>query len=127
MSIDYLELAWTVLRRLTNDISARTLYLRFDEHTGNIAKDSSGYDYDADYNGTQTNLKWTKSSVKMTDDFFHIPAAPFNFSGDFSFSVWVKSLQTEFTILSCRRHDGVALEITNKRVTVNGVSYNYSS
>lgn len=122
-----LKIVTDVIRNLKYLVTSLRLMLKFNDEVGFVARDGSGFGYDAKYVGVRNeNQLWTGDSVILDGDYFTIPAAPFNFVGDFTLACWVKTDSPDFTIFSGARNGQVALEVTNKRVTIDGVSYTYA-
>lgn len=122
-----LKIVTDVIRNLKYLVTGLRLKIKFNDTVGMVAKDGSGLGYNAQYVGNRAeNQLWTGDSVVIDGDYFTVPAAPFNFAGDFTLACWVKTDSTDFTIFSGERNGSVALEITNKRVTIDDISYTYA-
>lgn len=125
--ISFVNIEWVLVHNVKHIVPQRTVYLILNDKVTDYAFDSSGLGYNATYYGFQGNEKWLGSAVSLTDDYYMLPAAPFNFSQDFSISCWVKSTADDYIIFSGRRNGQIALEVTNKRVTVDGSTLVFGS
>lgn len=127
--MDFLKTSLTIIRNLKKVLAGRLLFYKFDDlELTTKVRDSSNNDYHGKYIGVRplSNV-WSGESIVLDGDYVEVPAAPFNFCKNFTIRCWVKTDSPLFTIFSGKRNGQPALEITNKRVTIDGVSITYTT
>lgn len=114
--------ALDAIHNIKDTVHQLILFLKFDEKEGDIAHDAASK---KEYDAHSTSPNWQGESVALTDNYFEIPAAPFNNAKDFTLACWVKTNSPLFTILSCKRGSNIAFEVNNRKLIINNTEYTY--